>query len=169
MEKKVGFMSQCFGDNQKLKQAFWFSALNPSFLCTSSVVFITWYFNWIYVFACQWSGKYMLYQGFLNLLEIQKEKVSDALYLPHGYTALDKHQKFLTKTTRFPNVIQEQLFYDEGYWNSLEVKDGVNGVETMFEGTLEPLFALTLRSHAFPLCLFPHCKVACICKCSFIW
>ena len=57
----------------------------------------------------------MLYQGFLNLLEIQKEKVSESPHLPHGYIALDKHQKFLTKITRFPNVIEEQLFYDEGY------------------------------------------------------
>lgn len=114
-------------------------------------------------------AKYLCTRGFLSLLEIQKERISESLYLFHGYIALDRHQKFLTNIIRFPNVLDEQLFYNEKYWNYPELEDRVNGVETMFKGTLDPLFAATLRNHAFSLCLcFPIAKLPAF-ENAFIW
>ena len=60
-------------------------------------------------------AKYLYTRGFLSLLEIQKGRISESLYLFHGYTALDRHQKFLTNIIRFLNVLDEQLFYNEKY------------------------------------------------------
>lgn len=82
---------------------------------------------------------------------------------------MDRHQKVLTNIIRFPNVIDEQLFYNEEYWNYLELEDKVNGVETMFKGTFDPLFAVTLRNHTFSLCLcFPIAKLPAF-ENAFIW
>lgn len=55
----------------------------------------------------------MLYQRLLNLLEIQRERISEFSYLPHDFIVLDKLQKFLTEIIRFPNVIEEQFSNNE--------------------------------------------------------
>ena len=137
------------------------------FLCTYSAVFIIWSFNWVYIFTCQWPNTCIL--GGSSACLNKKERISESLYLFHGYIALDRHQKVLTNIIRFPNVIDEQLFYNEKYWNYPELEDRVNGVETMFKGTLDPLFAVTLRNRAFSLCLcFPIAKLPAF-ENAFIW
>lgn len=73
-------------------------------------------------------------------------------------SVLDKNQKFLTKIIRFINFIEEQFSCSEGYWNSLEVGMIDKSRNSAWEG-LAFLLALTLRNHAFSLCLcFPICK-----------
>ena len=53
---------------------------------------------------------------------MQKVRIPQCPHLPHGIAVLAKHQKLLTKSTRLINSIEKQIFYNESYWNSLEVR-----------------------------------------------
>ena len=125
-EKKMNFIFPVLW-RQWAKFLWNLAPSNLSFLCTCSIVFIT-YFNWIYLFTYICPVKYMLRWDFLNLLGIQKGRTSEFSHLPHVFPILNKHQKFLNKIIRFIHFIEEQFSSSEEEWNSLEV--GMNWKES---------------------------------------